>query len=178
MKPVALPMLHLFGGCDYGQVRTGKVRLSRATHAQHTFEFMREDFDESRQHRGPVVENPPRSAASSQLPVSGYEIVNDADILQLKQGLDIDRGRITALLDKIHALVEHVGEASAHTGGEVAATGAEHDHQTFRHVLAAVITDSLHHRGSSGIAHRKTLPGDAIEEGFSPGGAVKDDVAA
>ena len=40
-------------------------------------------------------------------------------------------------------LVEHVGDAAAHAGGEVAAGPAEHDDAAAGHVLAAVVADAL-----------------------------------
>ena len=85
--------------------------------------------------------------------------------------------RIAALLGEVALLIEHVGDAAAHAGGEVAAALAEHHHQAVRHVLAAVIAQAFHHRRRAGIAHREALAGHAVEVGFAAGGAVEHHVA-
>ena len=40
-----------------------------------------------------------------------------------------------------------------------------------------MIADAFDHRGRAGIAHRKALAGDAVEERFAAGRAVEHDVA-
>ena len=60
-------------------------------------------------------------------------------------------------------LVEHIGDAARHAGGEVAAGAAEHHHHAAGHVFAAVVAAAFHHRDGAGVAHREALAGDAVE---------------
>ncbi len=62
---------------------------------------------------------------------------------------------------EVAVLVEHVGDAAAHAGGEVAPGRAEHDHAPAGHVLAAVVADALDDRAGAGVAHREALAGEA-----------------
>src|SRR5436190_1713015 len=73
--------------------------------------------------------------------------------------------------------VEHVRDAAAHAGREVAPRRAEHDHAAAGHVLAAVVADALDHRLDSGVAHREALAGEAAEERPAAGRAVQHGVA-
>ncbi len=78
---------------------------------------------------------------------------------------------------KLAVLIEHVGHAAAHPGGEVASGLAEHDDQSARHVLAAVIADAFDDRVRAAVAHREALAGHAAEERLAAGRAVERDVA-
>ena len=78
---------------------------------------------------------------------------------------------------EVVVLVEHVGDAAGHAGGEVAAGGAEHDDAAAGHVLAAVVADGFDHGVHAAVAHREALAGHAAEEGLARGGAVEGDVA-
>ena len=57
--------------------------------------------------------------------------------------LQIDGGPVAALLGEVAGFIEHVGDAAAHAGGEVAAGLAEHDDQAVGHVFAAVIAEAF-----------------------------------
>src|ERR1017187_1088409 len=177
MKPVVLPMLHLLGGLQnrYGLVRN--VSLLAAAHAQYPFEFVREDFDESRVHVVPVIENPLGATAASQVHVTINEIADNLHVLNFKQRFEVDGIEVAAFLSEIHALVENIGDAAAHASGEISATGAEHQHQPVCHVLAAVVANPLNDRGRPGIADRKTFAGDAVKEGFAAGCTIESHVA-
>ena len=74
-------------------------------------------------------------------------------------------------------LVEHVGDAAAHAGGEVAPGAAEHDDAAAGHVLAAVVADALDDRVRARVAHGEALAREAAEERAARGGAVEDGVA-
>ena len=113
----------------------------------------------------------------SQFQVAQQEISDDLHIRLLEQGFKIDGVQIAALLGKVSALVENIGDAAAHAGGEISAAGAEHEHDAVRHVLAAVVADALDHRGRSGVANGKAFAGDSVEEGFAAGCAVEGNVA-
>ena len=74
-------------------------------------------------------------------------------------------------------VVEHVGDAAAHAGGEVAPGPAEHDDAPAGHVLAAVVADALDdHRGAA-VADAEPLAGDAADVTLAAGRAVEGDVA-
>ena len=73
--------------------------------------------------------------------------------------------------------VEHVGDAAAHAGGEVAAGPAEHDDAPAGHVLAAVIADALDHRERAAVADGEPLAGDAADVRLAARRAVERDVA-
>ena len=60
--------------------------------------------------------------------------------------------------------VDHVGNPAAHPRREVAAGWAEHNDRAARHVFAAVVADTLHHCGCTGVAHREALAREAAEE--------------
>ena len=66
-------------------------------------------------------------------------------------------------LAKRAVLVEHIGDAARHAGGEVAPGLAEHDDDAAGHVLAAVVAGALDDRDGAGVAHREALAGDAAE---------------
>ena len=84
---------------------------------------------------------------------------------------------VAAARGEVALVVEDVGDAAAHAGGEVAAGLAENDDEAVGHVLAAVIADAFDHRGRAGVADGEALAGHAVEEDFAAGGAVEHDVA-
>src|SRR5690606_16455813 len=71
-------------------------------------------------------------------------------------------GHVAARLEAA-VFVEHVGDAAAHAGGEIAPGVAEHHHAAAGHVLAAVIADALDDGGDAGVAHAEALAGHAGE---------------
>ena len=74
-------------------------------------------------------------------------------------------------------LVEHIGDAARHAGGEVAAGAAEHHHDAAGHVFAAMVAGAFDHRDGAGIAHREALAGDAAEIALALDRAVQHGVA-
>ena len=77
----------------------------------------------------------------------------------------------------VPSLVEHVGDAAAHAGGEVAPGRAEHDDAAAGHVLAAVVADALDDGAGARVAHREALAREAAEERPAGGRAVEHGVA-
>ena len=73
--------------------------------------------------------------------------------------------------------VEHVGDAAAHAGSEVAAGRAEHDDAPAGHVLAAVIADAFDDRQGAAVAHGEPLAGEPAEVRLAARRAVERDVA-
>ncbi len=72
---------------------------------------------------------------------------------------------------------QHISDAAAHAGGEVAAGGAEHHHAAAGHVLAAVVAHAFDHRMGAAVSHAEPLGGAAAEERFAARGAVQAHVA-
>src|SRR5579863_410089 len=187
MKPVVLPMLHLLGLWGLGALkpslnkhcegRARNIRLLTSAHAQHAFEFVRENLDEPRNHVVPVVENPLGTATGSQLRVAQQEIFDDHHIGLVEQGLQIDGLQVTSPLGKVSALVEDVGHTAAHAGCEISATGAEHQHDAVGHVLASVVANALDHRSRSGVTNGKALARYSVEKRFAARGAVESNIA-
>ena len=70
-----------------------------------------------------------------------------------------------------------VGEASTHSGGEVAPCLSKDHNDALGHVLASVISYTLHHRMGSAVADREPLPGEAPDEDLAAGGTVEGYVA-
>ena len=84
---------------------------------------------------------------------------------------ELDHGKVAAALEIAH-LVEDIGDAAAHAGGEVAPGVAETHHDAPGHVFAAVVAHALDHRDGARIAHREALARDPPEIAFPGDGAV------
>src|SRR5580658_3427967 len=97
--------------------------------------------------------------------------------MRFENGLEVNRIEIAALFREVSALVENVSDAAAHAGCKISSAGSEHQHKTFRHVLATVIADAFDYRGRSRIANGKALAGYSVEKRFAAGCAVKCNVA-
>ena len=50
---------------------------------------------------------------------------------------------------KVAVLVQDIGDAAGHAGGEVASGLAEHDGDAAGHVLATMVADALDHGGGT-----------------------------
>jgi len=172
-----LPVRHLFGVSQNSYALARDVSLAVPVHSQHSLEFVRKYLDEARSHRRPVIENPLRARAAGQLQMAGDEISYDLRILRFDQGLEIDRVEVATLFRKVKVLVEDVSDSAAHASGEIPSARSQHEHHSFGHVLAAMITDAFHHGGCSGVANRKSFSGDSVEKGFSTGCAIERNVS-
>jgi hypothetical protein len=87
-----------------------------------------------------------------------------------------DHRHVAARLERI-VLVDDIGDAARHAGGEVAAGAAEHGHDTAGHVFAAMVAGAFDHDGGAGVAHGKALAGDTAEIAFAGDGAIHHRVA-
>ena len=74
-------------------------------------------------------------------------------------------------------LVEHIGDAARHAGGEVAAGLAEDDDDAAGHVFAAMVAGALDDGDGAGVADGEALAGDAAEVALAGDGAVEHGVA-
>src|SRR6267154_1493125 len=100
----------------------------------------------------------------------------DETLVGLLEPPDLDHVRVATGREGLR-LVEHVGHAVRHAGGEVAPHRSEYDHHAARHVLAAVRAGSLDHRDRAGVAHREPVSRAAGREQLASGGAVQHGVA-
>src|SRR5487761_68617 len=90
------------------------------------------------------------------------ERAHDAQVLRLEL---LERDLVVvATLRECSLHVEDVGDAAAHAGGEVASRRPEHDDDAARHVLAAVVANTLDNDGRTGVAYREPLADEAAEE--------------
>ena len=84
--------------------------------------------------------------------------------LRFDQRLQIDAGLVAAARREVALIVVDIRDAAAHACGKVAAGLAEHNDGAVGHVLAAVIANAFNHRRRAGVANRKALAGDAVQE--------------
>src|SRR3972149_9772268 len=68
-----------------------------------------------------------------------------------------------AALFKIPVTIQHIGNATAHTCGKIAASVAQYHDRATGHVFATMIAYALDHRCCTGISYRKTLPGNTTK---------------
>src|SRR5579885_263573 len=116
-----------------------------------------------------------RDGRARPLAVLGDERPHELLVLRLER-LEADELRVAARGEGA-VLVEDVGEAAAHPGGEVASRRAEHDHAAAGHVLAAVVADALDDGARARVAHGEPLAREPAEERAAGGRAVEDGVA-
>ena len=77
----------------------------RPAYAEHTLELVREDFDKTRKHLSPVIEDGFRALASGQFIVPVDEIADQTHVRRFDHGFEINRRQIAALLGEVAALV-------------------------------------------------------------------------
>src|SRR5207302_6896722 len=97
------------------------------------------------------------------------------------QVLDLERLQpdelgVAALRERA-VLVEHIGDAAAHPGGEVPARRPEDDDSASGHVLATVVADALDDRRRTRVPDREALAHETAEEGLARGRSVEDRVS-
>ena len=90
--------------------------------------------------------------------------------------LEIDHGEVAAPLE-IALLIQHIGDAARHAGGEIASRRPDHHHHAAGHIFAAMVAGAFDHGDGAGIAHGKALAGDAAEIAFARDGAVQHRIA-
>ena len=100
----------------------------------------------------------------------------DVVIVSVKQGLEVNQTWVAAI-PKRAVLVQDVGDAAAHAGGEIASGGAEHHHAPAGHVFAAVIAHAFDHRVGTAVAHAKPFRRHAAKETLAGSRAVQHHVA-
>ena len=101
---------------------------------------------------------------------------DEIDVLVLLERLQLDHPAIAASR-KQPVVVDDVGDAAAHAGGEVAPGATQDDDAAAGHVLASVIADTFDDRVRAAVAHGEALAGDTAHERLAAGRAVERDVA-
>jgi hypothetical protein len=122
---------------------------------QHSLVFVGEDFDEFWLHGGPVFEDPFGSWASGELHVAFDQAAEKPGVFGY--WFQVYGGGVAAFFGEVASFVENVGDASAHAGGEVAATLAEDDYQALGHVFAAMVAEALDDGGGAGVTDGEAL---------------------
>ncbi len=136
---------------------------------------VRHDLLELRQRRVPVAQDP-RGDRRLRAQVVLLDQPVQLDRVGLRDLVEADEPHVAARLEAA-VVVEHVGHAAAHAGGEVAPRRPEDHRAAARHVLAAVVADALDDRARARVAHGEALAGEAAEERPAGGGAVEHRVA-
>src|SRR5438477_3257499 len=141
MKPVVLPMLHLpHSRRDHGDGDHGRdVRAFGARNTENALVLVRENLDETRQELGEICQDFFRPGTGGGLEVTVDDGAQERGIGGIEDGLQINAGEIAAARGEVTFLVEDVGDATVHAGGEVAPALAEYDDEAFGHVLATVV---------------------------------------
>ena len=165
-----------------GDARRGLELAERAAvlvghHLDELAAVLAEAVEDAPGARAARVEEVALDEAAEDLRVGDAEVAGGAGLRALlEHGLEGDHGSVAAQLE-VAGGVEHVGDAAAHAGGEVAARLAEHHHGAAGHVLAAVVAAALDDGGRAGVAHGEALAGHAAEEDLAADGAVEHGVA-
>ena len=110
------------------------------------------------------------------LEVAALMVVALHGALLARDRLELDHGEIATALE-VAVLVEDVGDAARHAGGEIAPGGADDDDDAAGHIFAAMVAGAFDHGGGAGIAHGEALAGNAAEIALAGNGAVKHGIA-
>ena len=103
------------------------------------------------------------------------ELADERDFVSI--GLeDVDELPVAMGLERMRRIVD-VGHATVHARREVDAHLAQDEHAPTRHVLAAVVADSLDDQVRTRVARGEALPGEAVHEAPARRRAVEGDVA-
>src|SRR5690606_1596122 len=73
--------------------------------------------------------------------------------------------------------IQHIGEATGHTGTEVVAGFTQYHDHAAGHVFAAVVAGAFHNGDGTRVTHGETLTGTARRQQLAAGGTVQTGVA-
>ena len=90
--------------------------------------------------------------------------------------LESDKAHV-ALVGEFAVGIVHVCDTSAHTGGEVAASGTKDNDAAAGHVLTTVVAKALDDSRGPGVADAETFATLATEEGLTSSSTIQSDVA-
>ena len=103
--------------------------------------------------------------------------LHQLDVLGMLERLELHHLRDCSAAANRPVGVEHVGDAAAHAGGEIAPGRPEHDDAPAGHVLAAVVADAFDDRERAAVADGEALARHAAEVRLAARRAVERDVA-
>src|SRR5580692_8009153 len=101
----------------------------------------------------------------------------ELSILGFEKRLEINGIQIAAFFCEVSPFVENIGDASAHSGGEISTAGSQNQYQALGHIFATVVANSFDHGGCSRVANREALASDSIEKRLAASGAIERNVA-
>ena len=127
---------------------------------EHRAVLGRHHADEFRDIAVPIGQDTLGELARGVLMVPHDQRVDALYLVGIGQRPQFDHPRVAAGVEAAIG-VEHIGDATAHSGGEVAPGAAQHDYRAARHVLASVIADAFDDRRRAAVAHRETLARNA-----------------
>jgi hypothetical protein len=117
-----------------------------------------------------------RARASSVPGVLLDQAPQKLEVAALSHSREINHRSITLLLE-LSELIEHERHPAAHTSSEVSARTSEHDDCAARHVLAAMIADSLDYRDRAAVPDSEPLADNSCDVRFAGCRAVEYRVA-
>src|SRR5581483_3098824 len=141
----------------------------------HAAVVLRHDLDELGRELVPQREHLPGARALGIGRVALEHLFQFAEIA-LVEPLERHRLLVAAVLER-SVLVEHIGDAARHAGGEVAPGLADDGDAPAGHVFAAVVADAFDHSVDAAVAHTEALARDAADIRFAAGRTVERDVA-
>src|SRR5258708_9656723 len=130
---------------------------------EHHAILSRQYSDELRRACFPLIDDSPRDRALGVLEVAHDQRVQLLQLVMVIDRPQLDHPEVASRWERT-IFVEHVGDAAAHAGCEVAARFTAHCDQSAGHVFAAMIPDSLDHRMCAAVSHRESLTPYPAEE--------------
>src|SRR6266436_3712983 len=124
----------------------------------------------------PLIDYSPRHFTLGVLEVTHDQRMQLFEFVGVVDRPQLDHPEIAARRKRT-VFVEHIRDAAAHSGCEIASSFAEHRDQSARHIFASVIANALDHRVRAAVAHRKSLARNAAKERLAAGRAVKRDIS-
>ena len=99
-----------------------------------------------------------------------------ATVALLTKLLHVDELLVEAQIEVV-VFIEDVRDAPAHAGSDVLAGRSQDDDTAPGHIFQGMIATAFHDCDRTGVAHRKALPGNAVDIGAAAGGAIERDIA-
>src|ERR1700722_9014480 len=128
----------------------------------------------------PIGENPLRARAGGLFGVQLNELMQLFGRLpvELRERLrSAKAGVVAGMRGEGSIFVEDLGQPTRHARAKVLTGGTQHDYQTARHVLAAMVSNTFHHRQGPGVAHGKALARAPGSKKRAAGCTIKRDIS-
>ena len=85
-------------------------------------------------------------------------------------------GFAIALFREFALGIPNISDTATHAGAKVTPSAAKDDNASTRHILTAVVTDTLDYRARAAVSHCEALGYDSANIGFAAGRAIEVDV--